>query len=1264
MLARRRSAHLLRVAGHLHRGRPGARHRQRGRTAHLRGHGDQAAPARRGRRRRSGSGRSTTRPPPQTDDRLRARRPRSRWISRRSSPSPATSPASSFECALDPVARRPRSAASAPAPPPTTSPSSPGSSPARTRCSCARSTRASTSTRRRSRCTWTVVGPALTTITADVPLEPATTTEHERHASPSPPTSPASPSRARSTAPSSRPAPRRSPTPTSPSAATPSRSSPPTGSACVEEPPASYEWTIEVPPDAPCPRRRSAPAPLDLSTETSATFTFFADQFTSGFQCALLDPLDPGRRRSGPRAPRRRPTRTSPRATTPSRSGRWARSGSPTSRRRSTSGRSTRRPRRRSTRRRRGRPLNPIAQFLSVLERAARRPSSARSTSRPSAPAPRRRSSSTCTGRHAPAPRPRRRHLRQRRPDAGRATAGPSARCPTPPSSPGPRRPPRSTHRDLHLRLEPARRRPSSARSTRRSRTSSSSRARSPWTYNDLIFGEHELLVRAVDAAGNVDPTPAEYSWEIGGVPPPVMIESGPGPDHRQQERPVRLLGRRQRPRLRVLARRRRLLAVPVAARPTTACRSARTPSRSRCSPRTPLAEAPVSTWEWTVIDTTGLDTTITHGPPDVTAGIDPEAGGDATVAFAFASNDPRATFECAIDGEPFERVRPARSSPRTCRSATTSSGSARSCSTRTTNRQRRPDAGALAVHGGRGARDVHRLRARGRGRSAASREVRLLLDRARLDLRVRARLRPVRCLLQPVRDRRRARRRRAHARGPGEHPARDRRHDAGGVELDVDRQPARHDRSSPAPRLSTTSTSAAFIFNSSEPAEFECSLDGGLFEGCEEGPTPLPGQPQIHHMAIELCARPAHAARAGRRRERPLRPDAGQLHLDHRRPRRETTIDSRAGRPDHGDDRVASASPRPTRPRPSSARSTAPPSRPARRRRQYTDLSVGWHRIAVRAIDTAGHVDTSPALHSWTVQAPAGDDAAGHDDHDGAAGQDREHDRDLPLLRQRARHHLRVRARQPRASRPCAPRMTYTELRPRPAHLRRCGRPTPPATSSWRPPSTPGRSSTGDETPPETFISSAPPILTTSDSASFNFAATEPSVTFECSLDLSAFAACTSPKTYTGLAGGDHFFYVRARDANGNVDPSPAIYEWTVEDVTPPDTQLTEVPGQPERLAPRRASASSAPTTPSSSRARSCGRPSSAASTARATAPGPTASARRPTPTSAPARTPSRCAPSTTRATSTRPRRATPGRSSTRRRRRPRSTPARRRTR
>src|ERR671915_1593878 len=103
-----------------------------------------------------------------------------------------------------------------------------------------------------------------------------------------------------------------------------------------------------------------------------------------------------------------------------------------------------------------------------------------------------------------------------------------------------------------------------------------------------------------------------------------------------------------------------------------------------------------------------------------------------------------------------------------------------------------------------------------------------------------------------------------------------------------------------------------------------------------------------------------------------------------------------------------------------------------------------------------------------------------------------------------------------------------------------------------------------GDTVPPETVIETAPLSLSQSTSATFTFSATEAGSTFECSIDLKAFTACTSPKSYNGLAGGDHFFYVRARDGSGNGDPSPAVYEWTVEDVTPPDTRIEVGPADP----------------------------------------------------------------------------------------------------
>jgi hypothetical protein len=85
------------------------------------------------------------------------------------------------------------------------------------------------------------------------------------------------------------------------------------------------------------------------------------------------------------------------------------------------------------------------------------------------------------------------------------------------------------------------------------------------------------------------------------------------------------------------------------------------------------------------------------------------------------------------------------------------------------------------------------------------------------------------------------------------------------------------------------------------------------------------------------------------------------------------------------------------------------------------------------------------------------------------------------------------------------------------------------------------------ETTPPETTIDLAPSAETEETSASFTFSANETGSTFECSLDGATFAACSSPKTYTGLEGGSHEFRVRAVDPAANVDASPASHSWTV---------------------------------------------------------------------------------------------------------------------
>ncbi|HET7854951.1 MAG TPA: Ig-like domain-containing protein, partial [Gaiellaceae bacterium] len=84
------------------------------------------------------------------------------------------------------------------------------------------------------------------------------------------------------------------------------------------------------------------------------------------------------------------------------------------------------------------------------------------------------------------------------------------------------------------------------------------------------------------------------------------------------------------------------------------------------------------------------------------------------------------------------------------------------------------------------------------------------------------------------------------------------------------------------------------------------------------------------------------------------------------------------------------------------------------------------------------------------------------------------------------------------------------------------------------------------DGTAPETTLASAPSARTTLTSATFTFSADEPAA-FQCKLDAAAFAPCVSPKPLTGLRRTAHIFEVRAIDAAGNVDPTPAILRWTI---------------------------------------------------------------------------------------------------------------------
>ena len=96
----------------------------------------------------------------------------------------------------------------------------------------------------------------------------------------------------------------------------------------------------------------------------------------------------------------------------------------------------------------------------------------------------------------------------------------------------------------------------------------------------------------------------------------------------------------------------------------------------------------------------------------------------------------------------------------------------------------------------------------------------------------------------------------------------------------------------------------------------------------------------------------------------------------------------------------------------------------------------------------------------------------------------------------------------------------------------------------------------------PDTTIDTGPTGAVNTTDATFTFSSPNggATVSFECSLDSAAFAACTSPTTFAGLADGAHELRVRARSTTGQLDPSPATRSWTV-DTTAPDTTIANGP-------------------------------------------------------------------------------------------------------
>jgi hypothetical protein len=209
--------------------------------------------------------------------------------------------------------------------------------------------------------------------------------------------------------------------------------------------------------------------------------------------------------------------------------------------------------------------------------------------------------------------------------------------------------------------------------------------------------------------------------------------------------------------------------------------------------------------------------------------------------------------------------------------------------------------------------------------------------------------------------------------------------------------------------------------------------------------------------------------------------------------------------------------------------------------------LPDGTHTIEVRAIDPVGNVDPTPATYTWVIDTappdttiltaepnptndPTGDFAFGSNEMnvtyecslDGG-----------PYV-------------------PC-PQMYSTMSLPDGTHtinvraIDAAGNVDPtPATYTWE----------VDTMPPDTLIVTAEPNPTNDNTGDFVFGSNEMNVTYECSLDGGAYVPCPMNYSTMALPDGTHTLNVRAIDAAGNVDPTPAMYTWEV-DTMPPDTLI-----------------------------------------------------------------------------------------------------------
>jgi hypothetical protein len=220
-----------------------------------------------------------------------------------------------------------------------------------------------------------------------------------------------------------------------------------------------------------------------------------------------------------------------------------------------------------------------------------------------------------------------------------------------------------------------------------------------------------------------------------------------------------------------------------------------------------------------------------------------------------------------------------------------------------------------------------------------------------------------------------------------------------------------------------------------------------------------------------------------------------------------------------------------------------------------YSSLATGSHTFQVKATDGAGNTDATPASYTWTIN-PADTTPPDTTISGGPSGFTSSTSASITFASTETGSTFTCSLDAGTAS-TCTSPATYNTLADGSHTVTvtatdAAGNADPtPATRTW----------TVDTVAPNTTLISTPTNPTTSTSASFTFTSSETPTAHECRIDGAAFATCSSPKDYTGLVAGSHTFDVRAVDAAGNADATPATYAWTINSAAAAPTVTAKSP-------------------------------------------------------------------------------------------------------